>query len=94
MRSNCRAGTLARCSERLESPPCESGCGLPGKGEPWEPDYVGIRSSDPWADKSVGTKSQATSIFSFKNFLSASSMPDNSNEFVIVAFPFSTLVMT
>jgi hypothetical protein len=94
MRSNCRAGTLARCWQRLESRPANRVADCPAKAEPLEPDYLGIRSSDHWAGKSVRTKSQATSIFSFKNFLSASSMPDNSNEFVIVAFPFSTLVMT
>src|SRR5208282_2841437 len=35
-----------------------------------------------------------TSVFSSTNFLSFSSLPVSSNEFVIVALPFSTLVIT
>src|SRR5579863_1551886 len=36
----------------------------------------------------------ATSIISSKSFLSPSSLPVSSNEFVIAALPFSTLVIT
>jgi hypothetical protein len=36
----------------------------------------------------------ATSIFSSRNCLSASSVPDSWNEFVMAALPFSTLVIT
>jgi hypothetical protein len=37
---------------------------------------------------------QTTSVLSSTNFLSFSSLPASSNEFVIAALPFSTLVIT
>src|ERR1017187_1816346 len=46
------------------------------------------------AESAALTHGHDTSAFSSTNFLSSSSLPVSSNEFVIVALPFSTLVIT
>src|SRR6267154_1493112 len=52
------------------------------------------RSAELLQEQLIAVRSQTTSFFSSTNFLSLSSDPASSNEFVTAAVPFSTLVIT